>query len=203
MLCSHRGLVYPSHREPGGLQAAGPRGWESTIGGNWERPGREGPWGGGGRCPEADLPVDKAHRTEELSFSSGKWHPGLCPAGRGTPATHTRALPSLRLTHPSPETSFSLWQNAKKQSPVTEGGNLLKVLIGQQGRAGLHSTLPQCPPGGQFLGGQPHPMHLLPVLPWPGGAGGPQPLLPSFPRRSVRPGRQCGGADGRCTVPIT
>ena len=95
--------------------------------------------------------MDKAHRTERFSLSSGKGHPGPCPAGGGCPATH-RSLPSRRLVHPSPEILFLLWLKCKKQGQVAEGGNLLRSLLVNRQLA-LKAEYPQCPSQSHFLTG--------------------------------------------------
>lgn len=48
----------------------------------------------GGWPLAAGFLMDKAHRTDRLSLSSGKGHPGLCPAGGGHPC-NTHQAPSL------------------------------------------------------------------------------------------------------------
>lgn len=70
---------------------------------NSRKPGVAGGWGralgGGGGPLAAGFLMDKAHRTDWLSFSSGKGHPGLCPAGRGHPC-NTYQASSVPSPHP-------------------------------------------------------------------------------------------------------
>lgn len=72
-----------------GPEAGGP-----TMAGNREWPGPGPSPGSGGRPAAAGFLMDKAHRTERLSLSSGKGHPGRCPAGGGRPCI-THQAPSL------------------------------------------------------------------------------------------------------------
>ena len=131
--------------------------------------------------------MDKAHRTERFSLSSGKGHPGPCPAGGGCPATH-RSLPSRpsrRLVHPSPEILFLLWLKCKKQGQVAEGGNLLRSLLVNRQLA-LKAEHPQCPSRSHFLTGTSQDNLSSNTPP------SSQSLLLSF--WDVRLGRQWGGA---------
>lgn len=105
-----------------GSRTRRPSGREPTIGGNEEQQRR-----GLGREPEggqtltADFLMDKAQRTESLSLSSGKGHPGLCPAAEGHPCSmhqlpHPPALPLLFTSSTPPQRFYFYFGKFKKQA---------------------------------------------------------------------------------------
>lgn len=177
----HRGLAYLSGRQgPAGAAGAEAGGANNRRKQGVARGPGKSPGGGGWQPLAADFLMDQAHKTERLSLSSGKGHPGLCPASGAALATHTRSLPSLCLIHPSPEILFLLWLKCKKTRPSYRGWKFTEDLTGQRtiGTEGLgplstthHGPLLHRGQSGHWPHAHPQPQHTSSSFPGRSGSG--------------------------------
>lgn len=131
-------------------------GWEPTIGGNGERPGQEGPWGGGGQPPVADLPVDKAQLFlwERAPRALPSWRGG----GGGAHPCDMHQGPSLPQPHPPfPRDLIFTLVKCKDTKPIYRGWKFPEGphCSARKSRATQHpppcSLCPRGTGGGQFL----------------------------------------------------